>query len=77
VHAGTQARFEEDYRRITETTRMDGWDNPKVNVLRLVCNGLCYESNGRWVMVVDNVDDSAVFFPPQCMAQAVGINGSG
>ncbi|KAF2188548.1 hypothetical protein K469DRAFT_448528, partial [Zopfia rhizophila CBS 207.26] len=29
VHAGTQARFEEGYRRVAEATKMDGWDNPK------------------------------------------------
>jgi hypothetical protein len=43
VHAGTQARFEEGYRRIAETTRMDGWDNPKADVLRLVRSWLCDE----------------------------------
>ena len=42
---------------------MDGWDNPKVQILRLVRSWLCDESNGRWVMIVDNADDSGVFFP--------------
>jgi tetratricopeptide (TPR) repeat protein len=73
VHAGTQARFEEGYRRIAETTRIDGWDNPKADVLRLVRNWLCDESNGRWVMVVDNADDSAVFFPPLGTAQVAAV----
>ncbi|OCK93230.1 uncharacterized protein K441DRAFT_662010 [Cenococcum geophilum 1.58] len=77
VHAGTQARFEEGYRRIAETTRMDGWDNPKADVLRLVRNWLCDESNGRWVMVVDNADDSAVFFPPLDGTQAAGVSSPG
>ena len=62
VHAGTQARFEEGFRRIAEATRMDGWDNPKADILRLVRSWLCDESNGRWVVVVDNADDSSVFF---------------
>jgi len=63
VHTGTQARFEEGYRRIAESTRMDGWDNPKADILRLVRNWLCNESNGRWLMVVDNADDSGIFLP--------------
>ncbi|KAF2709070.1 hypothetical protein K504DRAFT_468281 [Pleomassaria siparia CBS 279.74] len=63
VHAGTKARFEEGYRRIAEATKMDGWDKPKADVLRLVRNWLCDESNGRWTMVVDNADDASVFFP--------------
>jgi Tetratricopeptide repeat len=41
---------------------MDGWENPKADVLRLVRSWLCDESNGRWVVVVDNADDSSVFF---------------
>ncbi|KAF2813025.1 TPR-like protein [Mytilinidion resinicola] len=77
VHAGTQARFEEGYRRIAETTRMDGLDNPKVDVLRLVHNWLCDESNGRWVMIVDNADDSAVFFPPHHGTQSAGVSSPG
>ncbi|KAF2175506.1 TPR-like protein [Zopfia rhizophila CBS 207.26] len=71
VHGGTRARFEEGYRRIAEATRMDGWDNPKADVLRRVRSWLCDESNGRWVMVVDNADDSDVFFPPLHRTQAV------
>jgi len=63
VHGGTRARFEEGYRRIAEATRMDGWDNPKADVLRLVRSWLCDESNGRWVMVLDNADDLDVLFP--------------
>jgi tetratricopeptide (TPR) repeat protein len=70
VHAGTQARFEEGYRRIAEATKMDGWDDPKMDVLRLVRSWLCDESNGRWVMVVDNADDADVVFTPPGGAQA-------
>ncbi|KAI9777133.1 MAG: hypothetical protein M1839_009089 [Geoglossum umbratile] len=77
VHAGTRARFEEGYRRIAEMTRMEGWDNPKVDILRLVRNWLCDESNGRWVMIVDNVDDSDVVFPPLDRTQAIGSDKSG
>jgi tetratricopeptide (TPR) repeat protein len=73
VHAGTQARFEEGYQRIAEMTRMDGWDNPKEDVLRLVRNWLSDESNGRWAMIVDNADDSAVFFPPPGTTQEAEV----
>ena len=62
VHAGTQARFEHGYRRIAEATKINGWDDPKADVLRLVRSWLCDESNGRWLMVVDNADDASVFF---------------
>jgi tetratricopeptide (TPR) repeat protein len=72
VHAGTQARFEEGYRRIAEAAKVDGWDDPKADVLRLVRSWLCGESSGRWTMVVDNADDADVFFSPPLSAQAAG-----
>ena len=60
----TQARFKEGYWRIAKATRTDGWDNPKADILRLVRSRLCDKLNGRCVMIVDNADDSGVFFPP-------------
>ncbi|KAF2685485.1 TPR-like protein [Lentithecium fluviatile CBS 122367] len=63
VHASTQARFEEAYQGIAERLQLPGRYNPKVNVLRLVRDWLCDEANGRWLMVVDNADDSEVFYP--------------
>ncbi|KAH7128722.1 kinesin light chain [Dendryphion nanum] len=77
VHAGTQARFEEGYRKIAEATKMDGWNDPKSNILQLVYAWLCDEANGRWVMIVDNADDSDVLFPPLQNTQAVGVVGPG
>jgi hypothetical protein len=77
VHAGTPARFGEGYRRIAEATKMDGWDDPKADVLRLVRSWLCDESNGRWLMVVDNADDSSVLFPPLHRTQVVEVSNPG
>ena len=53
---------------------MEGWDNPKADVLRLVRNWLCDESNGRWVVIIDNADDSSVFFPLHNRSQAHGAD---
>jgi tetratricopeptide (TPR) repeat protein len=74
VHAGTQARFKEGYRRIAEATKMHGWKDLQtdIEILRLVHAWLCDASNGRWVMVVDNADDLDVFFASQQSAQIVG-----
>jgi hypothetical protein len=63
VHASTRARFEEAYRDIAERLQLPGRSDPKANVLRLVSNWLQDEANGRWLMVLDNVDDVATFFP--------------
>ncbi|RAR04858.1 TPR-like protein [Stemphylium lycopersici] len=70
VHASTRARFEEAYRDIAGRLELPGRDDPKANVLQLVHDWLRDEANGRWFMVVDNVDDVDTFFPAQkCQRQ--------
>ena len=63
VHASTQARFEEAYRNIADQLELPGRSDPKANVLRLVSDWLRDEANGRWLMVIDNVDNVETFFP--------------
>ncbi|KAF2993769.1 hypothetical protein E8E13_002179 [Curvularia kusanoi] len=63
VHASTRARFEEAYQDIAERLQLPGRSDPKANVLRLVSGWLRGETNGRWVMVLDNVDDVETFHP--------------
>jgi tetratricopeptide (TPR) repeat protein len=63
VHASTKARFEEAYRGIADRLELPGRNDPKVDVLRLVSNWLCDETNGRWMMILDNADDVEVFYP--------------
>ncbi|KAF2818105.1 hypothetical protein CC86DRAFT_238310, partial [Ophiobolus disseminans] len=65
VHASTPARFEEAYRNIADRLDLPERSDPKANVLRLVSDWLRDETNGRWLMVVDNVDDVKTFFPSQ------------
>ena len=62
VHSGTQARFEEGYRKIAKRINIANWDDPKTDVMQLVTSWLCEESNGRWLMIIDNADDASVFF---------------
>jgi tetratricopeptide (TPR) repeat protein len=62
VHASTKARFEEAYRDIADRLELPGRQNPKADVLRLVRNWLCDETNGQWTMILDNVDDVETFF---------------
>ncbi|KAJ4374692.1 hypothetical protein N0V86_007565 [Didymella sp. IMI 355093] len=65
VHASTRARFEEAYRDMAERLQLPGRSDPKANVLRLVSEWLQDETNGRWVMVLDNADNVETFFPSQ------------
>lgn len=50
VHASNAARFEQAYRDIAAKVDLPGRDDPKTDILRLVCNWLCDEKNGRWLM---------------------------
>ncbi|KAL8823653.1 MAG: hypothetical protein Q9191_005667 [Dirinaria sp. TL-2023a] len=36
---------------------LSGWDDPKADILQLVRAWLCDESNGRWLVIVDNADE--------------------
>ena len=62
VHASNAARFEQAYRDIATKVEVPGRDEPKADILRLVYNWLCDERNGRWLIILDNVDDGDVFF---------------
>ncbi|KAF2994399.1 hypothetical protein E8E13_002869 [Curvularia kusanoi] len=61
VHASTGARFEEAYRDIADRLQLPGRDDPETNVLRLVSDWLRDETNGQWVMVIDNADNVETF----------------
>jgi tetratricopeptide (TPR) repeat protein len=63
VHASTRARFDEAYRDLADRLQLPGRSDPKANVLQLVSEWLRDEANGRWVMVLDNVDDVETFYP--------------
>lgn len=63
AHASTKARFKEVYRGIADRLELPGRNDRNVDVLRLVSNWLNDVANGRWTMVLDNVDDIGVFYP--------------
>jgi tetratricopeptide (TPR) repeat protein len=71
VHAGSSARFEQSYRSIANAAKLPGADEPKIDILDLVFRWLENDDSGTWLMIVDNADDSAVFFPrvPASMTQ--------
>ncbi|KUL81411.1 hypothetical protein ZTR_10225 [Talaromyces verruculosus] len=62
IHASNAARLEEGYQRIAAVAEIAGRDDPKTSILPLVYQWLCDESNGHWLMVLDNADDDQIFF---------------
>ncbi|KAL8958075.1 MAG: hypothetical protein Q9193_004798 [Seirophora villosa] len=56
VYGGSDARFEQGYRTIADRVKIPSWDEAEANVVDLVNAWLSNEVNGRWLMVLDNVD---------------------
>jgi len=61
VPASTSSRFEAAYRDIAAKLQLPQHADPNADTLGLVCDWLCDEENGRWMMVLDNVDDVQIF----------------
>ncbi|RAK81387.1 putative kinesin [Aspergillus fijiensis CBS 313.89] len=57
VHTSNAARFEQDFREIADRVRIPGRKDPKVNIFQLVGGWLSDERKGKWILVLDNVDD--------------------
>lgn len=62
MNARTKARSEEAYRDIADKLELPGRHDPKVDVLQLVRNWLCNESNGQWTIILDEADDTDVLY---------------
>ncbi|KAL8364795.1 hypothetical protein RB595_003867 [Gaeumannomyces hyphopodioides] len=62
VHAGTQARVEEGFRAIADAVKLPGRDQPKADILQLVCYWLSNERNGKWTIVLESADNENVFY---------------
>ncbi|RYP10705.1 hypothetical protein DL764_000495 [Monosporascus ibericus] len=62
VHASNAERFHQAYASIAQECRIPGYDDPKTDVLPLVKSWLERKDCGRWLMIVDNADDTQLFF---------------
>ncbi|KAF2686316.1 hypothetical protein K458DRAFT_430168 [Lentithecium fluviatile CBS 122367] len=62
IHASNRTRLEQRYGDIADSILVPGREDPKVDVLQLVCTWLSDGRHGRWLMILDNIDDDAVFF---------------
>ncbi|KAJ5261105.1 hypothetical protein N7478_011700 [Penicillium angulare] len=57
AHASNEARFEQSFRDIADELKLPGRRDSGVNVFQLMENWLREEKHGRWICVIDNVDD--------------------
>ncbi|KAF2689002.1 hypothetical protein K458DRAFT_329058 [Lentithecium fluviatile CBS 122367] len=67
VHASNTARLEESYRSIASCVKVPARQNPKADMLQLVHDWLRDEARGRWILILDNVDDAGFLLEvPSC-----------
>ncbi|OQE34326.1 hypothetical protein PENCOP_c022G04567, partial [Penicillium coprophilum] len=57
VHASNETRFEQSFRAIADMAQITGRQDPTANIFSLVEQWLWNEKNGKWLMILDNVDD--------------------
>ncbi|KAA8895944.1 hypothetical protein FN846DRAFT_301079 [Sphaerosporella brunnea] len=62
VHAGSTARFEQDYRKLARAVELPGWDDAKKDIRPIVKEWLESPKSGNWILVLDNADNAANFF---------------
>jgi hypothetical protein len=58
VHASNAARFEQSFRDIANFVKIPGRKNPQADIFQLVCDWLRDDKRGKWVLILDNVDDA-------------------
>lgn len=64
VDATSVAKVTEGYKEIAKAMRIPGWDKQDTDIFEIVYDSLCNEANGRWIMILDNVDDLDVLTAP-------------
>ncbi|KAL2199552.1 hypothetical protein P885DRAFT_66493 [Corynascus similis CBS 632.67] len=65
VHASNAERFRQAYTSIAQECRVPGYDDSKTDILTLVKKWLERKDCCPWMMVIDNADDTQLFFGRQ------------
>ncbi|KAK7209225.1 hypothetical protein V2G26_016403 [Clonostachys chloroleuca] len=62
IEASDRSHFENAFRDIASRLQLPGHDDPDIDALPLVSSWLSQPENGTWLMVVDSVDNTDVFY---------------
>lgn len=69
VHTSNAARFEQSFRDIANCVKISGRQNPQANIFQLVQDWLRDARKGKWVLILDNVDDASFLVEVQRTGQ--------
>jgi hypothetical protein len=76
IHASNAARFEQSYRDIADTVKIFGRQNPKANIFKLVYDWLREGKRGKWVLILDNIDDARFLLDIDTQGKASSPGGT-
>jgi len=74
VYAGSTTRLEQSFRDIADYIEIPGRQNPKANVFRLVHDWLRDGKSGRWLLILDNVDNPNLLSEVGQRGQGIGVD---
>ena len=74
MHAGTSARFKQSFLDIARKIQLPKIEYPDRDILQDVTDWLCDELNGRWLLILDNCDDSEVLKRDQTDTHSASTN---
>ena len=80
MHAGSTARLGQSFQDIADFIGILGRQDPKANVFRLVHDWLRDGKNGRWLLILDNVDSPDLLFEARDASQrgqGTGVDSEG
>jgi hypothetical protein len=69
VYASNAARFEQSFWEIANRLKLPGRRDPAVNIFQLVENWLQDERKGKWLLILDNVDDDKFLRQPPAASE--------
>lgn len=64
IHVSNTARFEQSFRDIVNYVKISGRQDPQADIFQLVHDWLWDEKNGKWALILDNVDDAGFLDAP-------------
>ncbi|KAK4119363.1 TPR-like protein [Parathielavia appendiculata] len=71
VDASNTERFHQSYASIAQECHVPGHDDPKADVVPLLKRWLASRDRGRWLMVLDNADDTQLASGPGGLGQHI------
>ncbi|KAJ5819498.1 hypothetical protein N7474_005089 [Penicillium riverlandense] len=69
IHASNTARCEKSLRDLADRVKILGRQDRTANIFQLVGNWLQDEKIGKWILILDNVDDDGLLRKPSATAQ--------